>query len=187
MNKLLKTIFILFMLGVLLPTKSDLYSQQYTEYEVKAGYIYNFVKFITWPESCFSSSTSPYVIGVYGMDMFGDIIKRTIRNNTVNNRAFVVKYYNKPSQIQQCHILFVGRITRGEMIELIRAVRNKPILTIGDGLDGFCQIGGIINFTPQYSRNRFEINNTTAKNNEIIISSKLLSLAKIGAINEVEF
>ena len=97
------------------------------------------------------------------MDMFGDIIKRTIRNNTVNNRAFVVKYYNKPSQIQQCHILFVGRITRGEMIELIRAVRNKPILTIGDGLDGFCQIGGIINFTPQYSRNRFEINNTTAK------------------------
>ena len=53
MNKLLKTIFILFMLGVLLPTKSDLYSQQYTEYEVKAGYIYNFVKFITWPESCF--------------------------------------------------------------------------------------------------------------------------------------
>ncbi len=187
MNKLHKILFIVITLVVFLSTLEKAYSQQYTEYEVKAGYIYNFAKFVTWPESCFSSNTSPIVIGVYGMDYFGEIIMRIIRDNMVGNRSFVVKYYNNPTQIQQCHILFIGGINKNELIDLIRVVRNKPILTVGNGIEGFCQIGGIINFLPQYSKKRFEINNTTAKNNEIIISSKLLSLAKIITLNEVEF
>jgi len=48
-------------------------------------------------------------------------------------------------------------------------------------------MGGIINFLPQFSQHRFEINNTKAKNNDIIISSKLLGLANIITYNEIEF
>jgi hypothetical protein len=187
MSKRIKIFNFLLLLVFLQPAFNNIAAQQYTEYEVKAGYLYNFVRFISWPEGSFANSSSPIVIGIYGSDRFGEIIRRTIRNNTVDGRTFVIKYYNHPSQIQQCHILFVSEISRTELIDLLRIVRKKPILTVGDNLEGFCQMGGIINFTPQYSRNRFEINNTTARNNEINISSKLLSLAKIVTINEVEF
>ncbi len=187
MNKRLKIVLCLLGLASLWSTQSRLAAQQYTEYEVKAGYIYNFVRFVTWPEGSFANNSSPIVIGIYGNDRFGEIIRQTIRSNTVDGRSFIIKYYNQPAQIQQCHILFVSELNRTELIDLLRVVRKKPILTVGDNLEDFCQMGGIINFTPQYSRNRFEINHTTAKSNDIAISSKLLSLAKIITINEVEF
>ena len=187
MNRGFRYIVVLLLLAFISLTSKSVVSQQYTEYEVKAGYIYNFARFIAWPENCFSNNTSPIVIGIYGNDRFGEIIRLTIRNSVVDGRSFVIKYYNNPTQIQQCHILFVSEINRSELIDLLKVIRKKPILTIGDNIEEFCQMGGIINFTPQYAKNRFEINNTTAKNNDLIISSKLLSLAKIITINEIEF
>ncbi|MDD2563617.1 MAG: YfiR family protein [Salinivirgaceae bacterium] len=162
-------------------------AQKFTEYEVKAGYIYNFARFVEWPKDSFANETSPIVIGIYGNDRFGEIIRRTIRNSSIEGRSFVIKYYNQPSQIQQCHILFVSELTKTETMNLLKVVKKKSILTVGDNIQGFCQMGGIINFTPQYDRHRFEINNITAKNNDLIISSKLLTLAKIVTINEIEF
>lgn len=41
------------------------------EEQVKAAYIFNFATFTTWPESAFSSSESPVVIGIVGDDPFG--------------------------------------------------------------------------------------------------------------------
>lgn len=185
MIRKISTYTVFLFLVILLPKLLN--AQKFTEYEVKAGYIYNFVRFVEWPKGTFTNETSPIVIGIYGNDRFGEIIRRTIRNSTIEGRTFIIKYYNKPTQIQQCHILFVSDITKSETIELLKVVKKKPILTVGDNIQEFCQLGGIINFTPQYSRNRFEINNTTAKNNELIISSKLLTLAKIVPINEIEF
>lgn len=188
MNKVLTTVFITLMLLVINDlTMQSLCAQQYTEYEVKAGYLYNFCKFVSWPDTTFANNTSPIVVGIYGLDRFGEIIRRTIRNNTIGDRPIVIKYYNTPTQIKQCHILYIGETQKSELIDLLRAVRNKAILTVGDNIEGFCHLGGIINFTPQYSRTRFEINNNTAQKNNIIISSKLLSLAKIIIVNEIEF
>ena len=51
----------------------------------------------------------------------------------------------------------------------------------------FCQYGGIINFTHKGANKRFEINNNSAINNKIKISSKLLTLARIITDNEVDF
>ncbi|HON18294.1 MAG TPA: YfiR family protein [Salinivirgaceae bacterium] len=162
-------------------------SQQFTEYEVKAGYLYNFARFVTWPVSVFADATTPIVIGIYGNPRSGEIIKATIRNNTIDGRPFVIKYYNKPNQIQQCHILFVTEITRSQVIELIKEIKGKPILTVGDNIPEFCQLGGIVNFTQQYSTKRFEINHQVAIKSDLIISSKLLTLAQIVVSNEVEF
>ena len=34
------------------------------EYKVKAGYLFQFAKFVEWPASAFPSADSPFVIGV---------------------------------------------------------------------------------------------------------------------------
>ncbi len=175
------------LVALILVATLRLSAQQYTEYEVKAGYIYNFARFVTWPATAFTDPKSPIVIGIYGNPRSGEIIRLTIRNNTVDGRTFVIKYYNQPSQIQQCHILFVSDIPRTQVIDLLKEVRGKPILTVGDNITGFCHLGGMVNFTPQFSAKRFEINHEAAIKSDLIISSKLLTLARIVSSNEVEF
>lgn len=162
-------------------------AQQFTEYEVKAAYIFNFTKFIEWPEATFDNNASPYVLGVYGNDPFGSIIKRIIGNRESKGRHWIVKYYNRPQQIKKCHILFITDIKNSELNRLIKQIKDQPILTVGDEVNQFCQQGGIINFTPKNSSKRFEINNKAAKNAELTISAKLLMLSKIITTDEVKF
>jgi hypothetical protein len=163
------------------------YSQSYTEYEVKAAYIFNFAKFVKWPENSFSSKTSHLILGVYGTNPFGVILNKTINKRTVNGRKWIIKYFNKPEDITKCHILFISQVDKSELIKIIDKNKNKAVLTIGDNIEDFCISGGILNFSQQYSKHRFEINNDIAIQSNIIISSKLLILAKIVSSNEIKF
>lgn len=174
-------------LALWLAPRPEARGQQYTEHEVKAGYIYNFARFVKWPAEAFDDPASPIVVGVYGNARLGAVMERIALGASIDGRKVVVKYYNSPQQIEQCHILFASDLPRSAATDLLRSLRGRPILTVGDNLDGFCQEGGIINFLPQNARNRFEINNAAAANNELAISSKLLLLAKIVNSNEVEF
>jgi hypothetical protein len=61
---------------------------------------------------------------------------------------------------------------------VVDSVKWLPILTIGDA-PGFAKRGGIINFTLEENRVRFEVNVEAAKNAVLTISSRLLALAKI--------
>jgi hypothetical protein len=162
-------------------------AQQFTEYEVKAAYVFNFTKFIKWPEKAFDNNTSPYVLGIYGEDPFGPIIKKVIANRKSHGRQWIVKYYNQPEQIKQCHILFITDIRPSELERVLKHVKKKPILTVGDNIENFCQRGGIINFTEKNAPKRFEINNATSNNAHLSISAKLLMLSKIISTDEIKF
>src|ERR1700736_3068141 len=62
-----------------------------SEYLIKAGFIYNFAKFVEWPSTAFAEPDSPIVIGVLGTDPFGDIIDRIVEDKKIGSRGFVVK------------------------------------------------------------------------------------------------
>lgn len=162
-------------------------AQQFTEYEVKAAYIFNFTKFIKWPDKAFDNNASPYVLGIYGNDPFGEVLKNIILNRKSEDRKWIVKYYSKPEQIQKCHILFISDIKHSELKHVIDQVKTKPILTVGDKVDLFCEQGGIINFAAGSASKRFEINNTAASQAQLNISSKLLMLSKIISNDEIKF
>lgn len=161
--------------------------QKYTEYEVKSAYLFNYTKFIKWPESSFKNSTSPYIIGIYKDDGFGKILNKAIKGRDVNGRNVIIQYYNSINEVDFCHILFFPKLTRYELSIALKKLSNKPILTVGNNIEDFCESGGIINFTKQLARHRFEINNDAAVKSDIIISSKLLILAKIISEDEIKF
>lgn len=163
------------------------YTQSYTEYEVKAAYIFNFAKFVKWPDNSFSSKTSPFILGIYGANPFGSVLNKTINKRTVNGRKWLIKYINKPEEIKNCHLLFITQIDKSELFKILDQTKNKPILTIGDNIEDFCLYGGILNFSQQYSKHRFEINKDFAIQSNLTISSKLLILAKIISSDEIKF
>lgn len=161
--------------------------QQYTEYELKAAYLYNFGKFVQWPEQTFKNKTDPFIIGVYGTNPFGEILKQLIQDKTLQNRTVIIINITNLQDVATCHILFISKINKLELNQILQVLTNKPILTVGDNIDEFCQSGGVINFTGQHSQKRFEINNKASARVQLIISSKLLALSRIVTEDEIKF
>lgn len=159
---------------------------QYSEYEIQAAYIFNFAKFIEWPVDVYSQSDT-IVLGVYKNDPFGITLEKTMIGRKANGKSWKILRLQKMSDVDKCHIIYFSEIDKFELGLVLKRIQNKPILSIGDEIESFCEIGGIVNFTAQFSHNQFEINNKLAIQHGIKINPKLLKLAKIVSYNEDEF
>jgi len=152
-----------------------------SEYLIKAGFIYNFAKFVEWPSTAFSQPDSPIMIGVLGTDPFGSVLDRLVEDKKIGLRGFVVKRYKwgkDLKDLKECKILFVSASEKAHIDEIVQAVKGLPILMVGE-TPGFAERGGIIRFTLEDNRVRFEINVDAAHQADLNISSRLLTLAKI--------
>jgi len=149
-----------------------------SEYLIKAGFTYNFAKLMEWPASAFPQADSPIVIGILGADPFGGTLDDVLKGKKVNSRDFVVKHLKWGADLKSCNILFISPSEAAHIEEALRVLKGQPVLTIGQ-MPGFAQRGGIINFIVEDNKVRFEVNVEAAKQADINISSRLLTLAKI--------
>jgi hypothetical protein len=152
-----------------------------SEYLIKAGFIYNFAKFVEWPSTSFPQPDAPIVIGVLGTDPFGNVLDRIVADKKIGSRGFVVRRYKWSKDLKdlrECQILFVSSSEKVHTDEILEFVKWLPILTIGE-TPGFAERGGVIRFTVEDNRVRFEVSVDAAHNANLNISSRLLTLAKI--------
>jgi hypothetical protein len=150
--------------GVALPAGEDL------EYQVKAAFLFNFLKFVEWPAT---SNDASWVIGVLGPDPLGAAIDNTVRGKVVNGRTVEVRRYSKPGDVKGCHILFIGRVES----EHVGSMSQPGVLTVGE-TPGFLKSGGIINFYLEDNRVHFEISPASAHSAGLRVSPQLLRLGK---------
>jgi len=152
-----------------------------SEYLIKAGFIYNFAKLVEWPTSAFPQPDSPIVIGILGDDPFGATLDRIVTDKKINGRGIAVKrlkWGRDVKDLRDCNILFISSSEKEHLDSVVDAMKWLPILTIGDA-PGFARRGGIINFTLEDNKVRFEVNVEAAKHADLTISSRLLTLARI--------
>lgn len=148
------------------------------EYHVKAAFLYNFAKFVEWPPETMPSGSAPLVLGVVGEDPFGQVLEETIKGKTVNGQELVIRRFTRIQGASGCHILFISSSERKRLAEIIDGLRGSSVLTVSD-MERFAQRGGIISFTMENNKVRFEVNLDSAERAGLKISSKLLTLAKI--------
>lgn len=152
-------------------------AQESNEYQIKAAFLYNFAKFIDWPAEAFASGGAPLVIGVVGTDPFGSALDQAINGKNVAGRQLIVRRLKWGQNLRACHILFISSSERQHLPQIIQSLRGTSVLTVGD-VGGFTQQGGIINFTLEASKVRFEINTRGADQAGLKVSSKLLQLGR---------
>ena len=148
------------------------------EYEVKAAFLFNFAKFVEWPPAAFSNATDPVRLCVFGEDPFDHSLERVVDGKTANGRAMQVLHVHSIKDVKGCHILFISWAEEKQTDALLQATRGAGILTVGE-TDNFARDGGVLNFVLQQNRVAFEINVDAAEQNNLKISSRLLSLARI--------
>ncbi|MBI3788580.1 MAG: YfiR family protein [Ignavibacteriales bacterium] len=147
------------------------------EYQVKAAFVNNFIKFVDWPDTAFTDNHSPLIISVLGDTPLTESLK-TIEHVQVKGRRLSIRPIKTLQELGASHILFVSSSEKHRVNEILRFLDNMKILTISE-IEGFCGGGGIINFTLVNNKVHFEINVEAAQKAGLTISSKLLRLATI--------
>jgi hypothetical protein len=147
-------------------------------YQLKAAFLYNFIKFVEWPPKAFQGTQSPYVIGVVGKDPFGPVLDETFRGKTVNGRPLAVRRMVSDENISECHVLFISSSERRRLRQILDKIGTAPVLTVAD-MEDFSGDGGMIEFVTEGAKIRFHINLEASRNAGLKIHSTLLNLAKI--------
>jgi hypothetical protein len=148
------------------------------EYALKAVFLYNFVRFIDWPNSAFHSANDPLVIGIVGPDPFDSLIYEAIAGENYRGRPIQVEHFKGARDIRHCHLLFVSRANAGELDQILAAVANHNVLTVGE-TENFLNHGGMIALVTEQNRVRLRINAAAVYHTQLTVSSKLMQVAQI--------
>jgi hypothetical protein len=147
-----------------------------SEGQVKAAFVYNFAKFVEWPDEA-TSPAAPIVVGVIGDPQLAAQLAETLNNKSVRGHAFKVHHFSAPEQLSLCHILFVASGDKLTVRQALHVAQDSPTLTIGD-IPGFSDWGGIIELVLEDNKYRFEVNAAAAHRGGLKVSSRLLHLAR---------
>ncbi len=158
-----------------LANMSDNSDEATLEYKIKATYIFNFLKYIEWPSETAVSRRS-FVIGILGENRFGDALS-FFSGKTVKDRIIEIREFGNINEIEDCHILFVSSSADKTVNRILEEVQGKQILTIGE-TDSFIEKGGAIEFVVDKGKVSFIVNLNIARKEGLIVSSKLLRVAK---------
>jgi len=147
-----------------------------SEYQVKAAFIYNFAKFVDWPDSADIKNADTMTIGIMGKNPFEDILDQIAASKTVNGHAIKVIYSDDRSDLDKCHIVFIANDKKDIDKQVLEHLHLNGVLSVSD-CQGFANHGGIIGFVTIEGKVKFEINKAAADRAHLHLSSKLLKLA----------
>jgi len=148
------------------------------EYELKAGCLYNIIKYVEWPSDALSSQPSDIQIGLLGTIQFADVLEQVLNGKTIQGHKLVVKRISGSQEAANCQVLFIGRSEKERLAEIISEVKNRPVLTVGE-VEGFAEMGGMVNLVSDSNRIMLEINHKVARDARLRLSSQMLKVAKL--------
>ncbi len=146
------------------------------EAKYQSIFIYNFTRYIKWPEPMMSGN---FVIGVLGnSELYDELQKMAGMKKQTQGLDLVIEKYNSIDEIQKCHILFVADDRLHQLSSISEASVLNTTLLVTDS-PGQAQKGSTINFVDVDGRIKFELNQSNAEKRNLKISGALVSLAII--------
>jgi hypothetical protein len=158
-------------------------AEQTIHYPLKLAFIYNVTKFVEWPPAAFSSPSAPVVICIMGHDPFPEDAERELRSRTSGGRPVEIRKLAIADDPGVCHVVFICDSELKNTTRILTRAENTIALTIGES-QGFGAQGGVVNLVIHDANVHFEINTGAAERKHLIISSRLLALARIVRTSE---
>lgn len=141
---------------------------------VQASYIYNIAKLVEWKDPGMSSGT--FVIGVIGgANLYQELIKK-YSTKSIGKQPIEVRKLPRSSNIDRCHILFVGQSDLALMPEIYRNLASKPTLIVTEYADAL-EDGAVANFVKVASTLKYELSVTNARKHKLEVALTLKQLA----------
>jgi hypothetical protein len=150
-----------------------------SEYELKAVFIYNFIKFTEWPPAKLGKSDEPFIIGILGKDPFGGALDKVVEGDTLYDKRVVVRRYARVDDVVASHALFISVSEEQSITAVLKLLdgQGASILTISE-TENFAKRGGVIGLKKENKKVVFGINLIAANRAGLNISAQLLKIAK---------
>ena len=161
-------------LSALCPTQ--LRADDSKEFIVKAAFIYNFVKFVEWPDGRSISKVSNADICVLGGGPMMDTSSIFQKASTSKLTLSLVEEKSAQSAASHCHVVFIDSSEAGNVGAILAALKGQPVLTVSD-IDGFADAGGMIDFVVADNKIKIVVNTKAASSAKLRIDAQLLEIA----------
>lgn len=142
-------------------------------YQLHAVYMYQFIKYIKWPEN---AESGDFVIGVLGESPATEHLQKMANTKKAGSRNIVLKKFNSPSEVKETHMLFIGKGVTSDMASIIKHTQNTNTLLVTEE-EGFGLEGSNINFVVRNGRLVFELNQNAMERENLKVSTELAKLA----------
>lgn len=160
-------------IGALLLATSLMASGQVIKPKVQTAFIYQFTRYIEWPNK---KNLNEFKIALIGSSALQPFLEELSSQKSVNGKSISISSVEPDEDLSPFHIVIIGDSKFLEKV--VQRTEGLEILTIASG-EGAAAKGVIIGFFLEKEKMRFEINRSAAEKQNLSISSQLLKLARI--------
>jgi len=145
------------------------------EQKVKAGLIYNFLKYTDWHARAGGSKTLQ--VCLYGHDPLNEYLL-PLQGHTAQQYPIEVVSLDSLDRATACNLIFVSRAQEDNLDALLGAVRGAGILTVSD-ISRFSRRGGMIELSVQDDqRIHLYVNKAALSAAGLTLQGRILNLAE---------
>ncbi|HYC83915.1 MAG TPA: YfiR family protein [Chryseosolibacter sp.] len=166
MKKILFIILTVFSLG-------QVAAQERPTHEIHAAMLYNFIKYVQWPNE---GEAGDFIVGVLGEENVFNTLKTWYDGKPKGTKKYVIRKLASAAEAGDCQVVYVGKSKSKEFENIKSSVAGKSILTITDG-NGLGQKGSCINFKVIDGKLKFELNQAVVTSANLKVSGQLTSMA----------
>jgi hypothetical protein len=160
-------------LVMLLAAATMVNAQDRPTHEIHAAMLFNFIKYVQWPNE---GEAGEFVVGVIGDDNVFNTLNQWYNGKPKGSKKYVIKKLSSADESSNCQVVYVGKSKNKEFENIKNSISGKSVLTITDG-NGLGQKGSCINFKVIEGKLKFELNQSTLTSSNLKVSSQLSSMA----------
>lgn len=149
------------------------FAQERSVQEVYSMMVYNFTKYVQWPDH---AGAGEFVIGVVGNNDIYNTLQGWYGGKPRGSKTYVIKKFNSAAEVTDCHVLYIDKSKSGEFETANNKVKGKGTLVITDK-SGLGEKGSAINFKMVDNKLKFELNQKAIEASNLKVSGALSSMA----------
>lgn len=149
------------------------WAQDRATHEIHAAMLYNFIKYVQWPNE---AEGGEFVVGVLGEDDVFNTLKTWYDGKPKGSKKYVIKKLGSAADASSCQVVYLGKGKSNQLENIVSNIAGKSVLTITDG-NGLAKKGSCINFKVVDGKLKFELNQASVTSQNLKISGQLTSMA----------
>jgi hypothetical protein len=151
----------------------SVFSQERPLHEVHSMMVFNFTKYVQWPDH---ATSGEFVIGVVGNADIYNTLNGWYGGKPRGSKTYIIKRFNSASEVTDCHVLYIDKSKSNDFDAVNDKVKGKGTLVITDK-SGLGEKGSGINFKTVDNKLKFELNQKAIEASNLKVSGALSSMA----------
>ncbi|HUR39872.1 MAG TPA: YfiR family protein [Verrucomicrobiae bacterium] len=143
---------------------------------VKAAFVFNFIKLVSWPESRLPAGGATVQVCALRGDEMEPALRQALNGKMTGSHPIQVQMMDPGDNLSTCHVLYLGNPSARSA--LMARVGGKGVLLVDEGQQ-FSWPDGMIRLFQEQNRMRFELNLDSLERAGLKVDPRLIRLARI--------